>query len=330
MPKKLTTEEFINNVEQIHGDKYDYSLVEYKGTRYKIKIICPQHGEFSVTPNDHISKSSGCPTCSNRKKHTTESFIERAKRIHNNKYDYSLVEYKNGHAPVTIICPIHGTFTQIANSHLLQKAGCEKCSYIRRGKNQRKSKTQFVTEAQEIHGDKYDYSLVKYKGTHKKVKILCSKHGTYEQRPLNHINKKQGCPHCFNERRKFISKGGYTETYFNTFPEQQKIPAELYLVHICKKTDNYLKIGITIRTTKERFSTAELRKQDYDILKTVKYPLYTAFTVEQQILKEMKSQQYWPNHLTGGKTECIKNSKGNIQTILTLMDKYSHEIRTTI
>lgn len=96
MSKKLTNIDFIYNAKNIHGDKYNYSLVKYINAKTKVKIICPIHGIFEQSPNN------GCPKCKN----LITNFIENAKLIHNDKYDYSLIEYKNSKLKVKIICPI--------------------------------------------------------------------------------------------------------------------------------------------------------------------------------------------------------------------------------
>ena len=105
--KRLTTEEFIEKARAIHGDKYDYSKVVYKTSQEKVIIVCPKHGEFLQRPNCHLN-GAGCPKCCNNTKKTAESFIEDARAIHGDKYDYSKVEYVNNKIPVCIICPKHG------------------------------------------------------------------------------------------------------------------------------------------------------------------------------------------------------------------------------
>ena len=122
-----TTEEFIKRAREIHGDKYDYSKVEYKNVMEKVIIICPIHGEFEITPNSHLS-NHGCPKCANNQKYTTEDFINLAREIHGNKYDYSKVEYKNVYTNICIICPIHGEFWQKPSHHLYRKCGCPICN----------------------------------------------------------------------------------------------------------------------------------------------------------------------------------------------------------
>lgn len=190
---KLTLEQFIDRARNSHGDKYDYSLVEYVNVDTKVIIKCPEHGEFKITPYEHM-KGRGCPDRSHRvslediekrKKH----FLMKAKEIHGDRYDYSLVEYINGTTKVKIICSIHGIFEQIPNSHL-RKAGCPHCAG-----NVNSNTEVFIERSRKIHGDVYDYSLVEYVNTHTHVRIICSKHGVFEQVPKSHL-KGIGCTAC--------------------------------------------------------------------------------------------------------------------------------------
>ena len=131
MGKKRTTKEFIERAREIHGDKYDYSKVEYIRDNEKVCIICPKHGEFWQTPSNHLHKvkPQNCPKCSHRSyKYTNEEFIKLAQKVHGIKYDYSKVIYKNNKTPITIICPIHGEFSQIPTDHIISKAGCPHCN----------------------------------------------------------------------------------------------------------------------------------------------------------------------------------------------------------
>jgi len=115
------TKQFINKAKEIHGNKYNYSLVKYINNKTKINIICPEHGEFKQSPDIH--KTHGCPLCT---KVYTEDFIKNAKKIHNDKYDYSLVDYTTARTKIKIICKKHDIFHQIPNNHLSGK-GCPRC-----------------------------------------------------------------------------------------------------------------------------------------------------------------------------------------------------------
>ena len=123
-----------------------------------------------------------------------EEFIEKAKKIHGNKYDYSKVEYVNNRTKVCIICPIHGGFWQIPDSHLSGKE-CKLCgTHVAKMKNRMKQH-EFIEKATIAHNGKYDYSEVKYENTDTKVKIICPEHGEFWQTPHHHLNG-IGCPKC--------------------------------------------------------------------------------------------------------------------------------------
>ena len=123
--RRLTTKDFIERSKVKHGDKYDYSKTEYFGKFKKLKIICPIHGEFEQEAWGHM-KGRGCIDCSGFKPLTTKIFIERSKKIHGNKYDYSKTIYVSTRKKVKIICPIHGEFEQRAGGHLTGR-GCFEC-----------------------------------------------------------------------------------------------------------------------------------------------------------------------------------------------------------
>lgn len=105
--KKLTLEQFIIRSKFIHNNLYQYDLVDYKNSRTKIKIICQIHGIFEQVPNNHL-RGYGCTKCKILKLTTIlENFIYKAKKIHNDKYDYSLVNFNGTHTKIEIFCPIH-------------------------------------------------------------------------------------------------------------------------------------------------------------------------------------------------------------------------------
>ena len=133
-------------------------------------------------------------------KKTTEQFILESKNIFGDKYDYSKVEYKNYKEKVCIICPKHGEFWQSPGSHLQGQEGCKKCCNEKLGRNIFKTQDDFVKESRDVHGDKYDYSKVEYKGDKEKVCIICPEHGEFWQIPHNHL-KGKGCPDCYGNRK---------------------------------------------------------------------------------------------------------------------------------
>ena len=136
MPKKKTTEQFIADARAVHGDKYDYSKVEYVNSNTKVRITCPIHGEFWQTPLNHIHGKQNCPECGElirRKKRATgvDAFIKTSRSIFGDKYDYSkITNYTNNKANVEIICPIHGPFNRRVFDHTVMKRGCPVCDAI--------------------------------------------------------------------------------------------------------------------------------------------------------------------------------------------------------
>ena len=124
---KGNTETFIEKAKQIHGDRYDYSKVNYVNADIHVIIICKEHSEFTQIPDFHINRKCGCPKCSNNVKLDTQIFIEKAMNIHGYKYEYSKVDYINSTTPVKIICKKHGEFRQMPDIHIYQKCGCPSC-----------------------------------------------------------------------------------------------------------------------------------------------------------------------------------------------------------
>lgn len=196
MPKKLTQDDFINKARIIHGDKYDYSKVNYMGSENKVCIVCPKHGEFWQTPHRHLMGDK-CPKCGSKAKLNNEEFIKRAIKVHGTKYNYSKVNYVNNETPVCIICPEHGEFWQRPSSHLLGN-GCPKCGSVSTGSKRRLLQNEFVKKAVEIHGEKYDYGKVKYITSITPVVITCPLHGDFLQTPHKHLSG-HGCPVCGNK-----------------------------------------------------------------------------------------------------------------------------------
>lgn len=206
--KKLTTDKFIERAKKIHGSKYDYSKTEYINSHTKVCVICPIHGEFLVSPANHL-RERGCPKCKSRKrimdsyevktpltvkKHTLDTFVEQAKKVHGDKYDYSKIEYKNNKTKVCIICPAHGEFW-IRADNFLNGQGCKKCGDLARFENKKVCQDDWIKAANELHNNKYDYSKVRYKDANSKVCIICPTHGEFWQKPSAHMQG-QGCPIC--------------------------------------------------------------------------------------------------------------------------------------
>ena len=201
---KFVLEDFVKKAKRTHGNKYDYSKVDYKNQKTEVIIVCPVHGEFKQKPQNHI-RGSKCPKCKNdikrnlkptksRRVLSTHQFVDRAKKVHGDKYDYSKVNYKNNKTKVTIVCPIHGEFDQVACYHISGN-WCPKCGRESSCNSMLHDSEKFIQKAVKVHGSKYGYSLVNYIKAIKKVTIVCPTHGKFEQIANNHL-KGHGCPKC--------------------------------------------------------------------------------------------------------------------------------------
>lgn len=242
------TSQFIEKALKIHGNKFDYSKVEYNGSHTKVSILCQEHGEFHQSPTNHLS-GNGCPKCAwkyNYGKYrltTLETFLSQAKEIHSEKYDYSKVEWKNTRTKITIICPIHGEFTQMPQNHIRLKCGCRKCGReTTKFKVTKYNTDYFIKNAIKIHGVKYNYINSQCYSATDKVEINCSVHGTFKQIANQHLQG-HGCPKCnFEQMAKdramgkelFISKARelFAEQY--DYSKVEYINGQKKICLICK------------------------------------------------------------------------------------------------
>ncbi|XMO86644.1 hypothetical protein AAFN75_17805 [Algibacter sp. AS12] len=230
---------FLAQAIKIHGKKYDYSKSEldYNGAFSKIIITCKKHGDFRQTPDNHVNDGKGCYECgldghSLLFSRTQEEFIELAKEVHGNKYDYSLAEYKGADKKVTIICKEHGKWKQFASSHL-KGHNCPNCTG-----NSGLTKDEFVEKAIKQHGEIYNYDKANYVNAHQKVKIECPVHGFFKQAPTDHIySNGKGCPKCketTGERkiRLYLESQGINYKYQKRFKDcnhKTTLPFDFYL-----------------------------------------------------------------------------------------------------
>lgn len=276
--KKSTTEEFIKKSNDIHGvGTYDYSKVEYVSNHKNVIIICPKHGEFKQTPNNHL-RGHGCMTCSGKQVLTTKEFIKRAKEIHGNLYDYSKVEYKNGKTKVCIICKNHNKpyeFYQRLNEHIRQKQGCPLCSG-----NKKSTTEEFIEKSNKIHGvETYDYSKVDYINAFVKVVIICPKHGKFTQKPIHHL-RGEGCPKCKSSKGEILVRNWLIKNKIE-FDEQKRfddcrnknpLPFDFYTpkYNLCIEYDgeqHFIPFGFNSKMTDEEKLENLKRLQLHDEIK---------------------------------------------------------------
>lgn len=188
MPQKMNTASYIEKAKLVHGDTFDYSLVEYSNATGMIKLVCKVHGVFSVKASSHL-QGVGCSKCSGKFRYNAETFAEAGRAVHGDEFDYSQVKYKNNKTPVSLTCS-KGHTTMIAPANHLNGTRCSKCTGTAKLTTE-----EFIARSVEIHGSKYDYSKAVYKTSQQMIKIICPVHGEFEQLAYCHMTG-QGCPKC--------------------------------------------------------------------------------------------------------------------------------------
>ena len=305
--KKLTLEEFIVKASFIHKNIFDYSLVKYKNNKTKVKIICPEHGVFEQMPSNHLS-GSGCYKCIGRWL-TIKEFIKKCNIIHNDKYDYSLVNETTSYSKIKIICPKHDIFVQTTNCHL-NGHGCNQCFL----QNRIPTNENFILKAIKKHNNTYDYSKVNYEHSKKNVKIICSIHGEFEQTPNTHL-KGNGCPKCgfiTASRKNIVNSHSFSLTNWKDIVSKNKnAKPKLYIIKCFNEDENFIKIGITINTVKIRYYGKKNMPYKYEILDEFNGSPELIFKTEKSVHKNFKNIKYSPNIKFNGATECydIKHQK---------------------
>lgn len=312
-----TTETFVGKAKALHGDRYDYNKVVYANNRTPVTIGCQEHGAFEQTPNAHLL-GNGCPLCGGRVQLTTEGFVEKARAVHGELYDYSQTVYTTAKTPVKIGCRKHGLFSQIPNNHT-QGAGCYLCA-----RRIIVSPEEFVEKAKAQHGDTYLYDQMGYSDMHSYVTIGCKAHGYFKQVGHEHL-RGRGCKLCseellgtvklttdvFVERSKIVHDGlyDYSEVDYVNAVTPVKIICSKHGVFEQKPTNHLKGSGcLTCKSSKGEITIAKiLRKhtipftQEYHIPDQNRRLKYDFHVPSLNLLIEFHGvQHYQPVEFFGG------------------------------
>ena len=260
------TDEFIKKSNKVHNNKFDYSKVSYINNSTKVCIICPTHGEFWQTPFKHLI-GQGCPKCAGNKAITTEQFIERAKGVHGDKYDYSKSICNGTHNKTIIICPTHGEFEQMPKEHLKGK-GCPLCANESKHKKLKLEneialeRTKHACQGKYIIPDDFKYVNLKTK-----VKVICPIHGEWETLPRN-LWGGHGCPKCSNTVSK--NENELYEYVCNLLGEENVISRDRIILN-GKELDIYIpSLNIAIEYNGLRWHSDEFNKdKNYHLNKLI-------------------------------------------------------------
>lgn len=292
---------FVKTANEIHNNFYDYSEVKMTSREDLIRINCPKHGFFEQKAEWHLY-GSGCPRCRETERRIqTPEFIEKARIVHGDSYDYSKSQCNGNDSTVIIICKIHGEFEQTASGHLKGNR-CRKC-YVDSTKS---NNEYFISKCREVHNNKYSYENTKYTTARSNVIITCKEHGDFVQVANDHKNG-SGCPAC-------------AEYYRNLDNRDPESPCILYYIKFKFENTVFYKIGITTLSTKQRFRKA----QQYNITlveeNQIETTLGSAIKAEQAILSEYYEYRFDANGILkdiGGGTECFSTN---------IMAKYNMEL----
>lgn len=317
----VNNDTFIAKARAVHGDKYDYSMSEYKGFNTKMTIVCKTHGSYIMSPLSHINKKRGCYSCMKNSKILLhiKSFIEISNKIHNNFYDYSLIStdnYENRSTSIPIVCPTHGVFYQSPDKHLSGQK-CKMCSASNAGIKKRLDTKDFVKRARLVHGEKFDYSKTNYVTAKTPVVVICPEHGEFNTKPTQHLSSAYGCPNCGKNSLTSSNKSWICDKWLsslnNTIYKEYPIPNLSYVAdaydkdtntifefygcfwHGCPKCYDPNKINTKINKTMEKLYQKTMRREKE--IQKLGYKIVSLWECDYRSQLKEQNLPYKPSHL---------------------------------
>jgi hypothetical protein len=191
-------DDFKKHANKVHKERYIYKPFQYNNGKQIFELKCPQHGWFKQRASNHL-EGRGCEKCatlvtSQKLRMSQGDFLEAARQVHGDLYDYKKSKYISFHSKLTIVCKVHGPFEQSAASHLSGNQ-CIKCGFAKVQAENVMPQKEYLRRARQIHGRRYDYSKLIYKNAQSSVTVICKKHGLFNQHAGAHL-KGSGCPNC--------------------------------------------------------------------------------------------------------------------------------------
>jgi transposase-like protein len=308
----LPAEEFLTRAKQKFGDRFDYSDTEYKNMKIPICIKCKIHGKFTQMPDHHLKSVHSCPKC-------VLDWRELPRREQLQLTTQEIIQlYQNGKTSQEIAILAHCSNVLILD--ILRENNIK----ITPSAWDLKPPDILLKEFAEVHGNKYDYSLVDYRGGHKSIIIGCPIHGNFSQRPHGHLTG-QGCPKCGKEKLH-----GFQRDRFIANCVKKGVSPILYLIHIFNTCESFVKIGVTQNSTKDRFPSKSALPYEFKELHTVVGSAAYVWDLEHLLHRICKPYKYAPQRPFGGQYECYNIT--NLPEILEIWNKETHkttEILTT-
>ena len=308
----LTQEQFIERAIEIHGKSYNYSKVIYKSAHKKVSIICNScHTQFEQSPSNHTNGKQGCPKCFGKHRLTTEQFIERSNKKHNNFYDYSKTNYVTNNKKVIIICPEHGEFLQAPHVHMAG-GDCNKCADKVRHQKTRQPFSWFLEKANEKHNSQYIYDESSYTNVSGNVKVFCKLHGWFEQNVKNHLYAGKGCRQCGLK-----NSGGFNRSSFKKHCNRHNGIGTLYVIKCFDDDEVFYKVGITSRTVKIRYSSVAKLPYKFTELFNIDGEPQFIYDLEVRLHSLLREYHYEPTkEFKGGVYECFSHIPKSVIKLL--------------
>lgn len=309
--RKHSTKSFIDKANRVHNYQYDYSQAVYINNETKLEIICKAHGSFFQQPNSHFN-GSGCPECGGLKISeaqflNTELFIQRAKEIHHDDYDYTKTEYVYCKTDVIITCKIHGDYRQKPYLHLFG-GGCHKCAITKAALSRADTQEDFIKKATKLHGDKFIYKKVRYKNHKTQVEIICRIHGVFKQKPKDHLMG-SGCKWCCAELV------GFNRSKYIECSKKYNGKAKLYIIKCFDDRELFYKVGITATPIEQRYRKGTL-PYEYEVVSVIEDEAGYVWDLEKRMHTLMKDIRYVPLKSFAGRTECFEEIPNSIKKLL--------------
>ncbi len=300
------TEYWINMAREVHGNRYDYSLVNYTINRNNVDIICERHGKFPQIAGNHLN-GDNCPDCETERTHkvatkSTEQFIKEANEKHNNEFTYENVDYINAHTKVWITCNKHGDFPMSPRKHLNGQK-CRYCKPERVGKACSDTLEKFLYKANKKHKNYYSYPFTDYKNGKDVIPIKCPKHNIFYKIASAHLGG-TGCNECAKELQ------GWRDSQW----EAQAVRAgrqnfcKVYIIKCSNKEtgEEFYKIGKTFNELSKRFKSKTALPYYYVLIKETYGSAKYICKLERTYHKAFKKYRYLPQLKFKGYTECFK------------------------
>lgn len=307
--KKRTQLEFLALCAEKHGSKYDYSESVYTLSTEKIKIICPDHGAFYQVANNHIY-GQGCPRCADCAQLDKNEFERRSRLVHGDKYDYSMVNYRNAHEKVKIICLDHGVYEMKPNAHTSGKQGCPSCGQKRRSILHTVPFDVFLIKSKKHHGDFYKYNESTYSGSDASIMITCPDHGDFKQRAIDHA-KGHGCYSCSR------NLNGFARSNFKDLcVKNNNGNGHLYIIKCWNDSEEFYKIGITSQKNVRARFHGKFMPYQYQFVSLFISDAKTIYDFETLLHRALKAERYLPKISFKGETECFSIISNDVYAII--------------